>query len=140
MYQDVKGHYQFIDGRTKKTISDIKLRYTLGKVSVDILENTNNRYDQIPSQLRFMWGDASSVSGRKAKTRDPSNAFYKFPKLPYGPKADFVKARLSRDTNVLLQTTLQKINQSVPLVHLEDIERSLFMIGFDVRRESAGMF
>jgi hypothetical protein len=86
--------YAFADQEQKIAIYDSRVGAALGLIVKDFLENTNNRYDQIPSQLRFMWGDASSVSGRKAKTRDPSNAFYKFPKLPYGPKADFVKARL----------------------------------------------
>jgi len=38
-----------VDGRTKKTISDVKLKYTLGKVSVDILENTNSLSNTQPS-------------------------------------------------------------------------------------------
>lgn len=126
--------YAFADQEQKIAIYDSRVGAALGLIVKDFLENTNNRYDQIPSQLCFMWGE-----GRKAGTRDPSNAFYKFPRLPYGPKADFVKARLSRDTNVVLQMALQKINQSVPPVHLEDIERSLFMIGFDVRRKSASI-
>jgi len=128
--------YAFADTQKKIAIYDSRVGAALGFITRNFL--TNNGYDEIPPQLRFMWGDASSISGRKARTRDPSNAVYKFPKFPYGLKADFVKANLSRDTNVLLQMALSRINQSFPLVTLEEIERSLFMIGFDVRGNLAG--
>jgi hypothetical protein len=127
--------YAFADQEQNIAIYDSRVGAALGLIARIFLEDESNEYDQIPRQLRFMWGESKSKVG----TRDPSNALYKFPKLPYGSKADRVKAELSRDTNILLQMALKKINQFAPAVDLEDIERSLFMIGYDVRQKSGGI-
>lgn len=82
----------------------------------------------VPESLQFMWGGEEK--------RNPSANGYEFKKLPNSSSnknADFLRAKLSLDTNILIQMICSRINRDKEKkISSLNVERALFMIGYDV--------
>lgn len=105
-------------------IYDGRVGAALGLIARRFLENEKYR-GPVPTELAFAWGAARTP----AVNRNPSTEQYVFPRL-FGPRADKRHAWQMRQASRLLRETVKQINQSA--VTLRNLERALFMIGYDV--------
>lgn len=84
----------------------------------------------VPDQLEFRWGSSRDkhMSGQFDK-RNPSEGTLTFPSLFGVSKKDFHHAQMMREASFLLQQVAKKLKN----VSVQDLEKALFMIGYDVR-------
>jgi len=125
--------YAAADPDESIVIYDGRVGAALGLIVRIFLER--NHILTVPDDLDFMWGSSASVLAQKRKTRDPSKAPYFFKKLPNtstNPKSDFIRAALSRKTNIYLKRVSDKLRTAGIIVSPHDLEKSLFMLGYDV--------
>lgn len=105
-------------------IYDGRVGAALGLIARRFLEKEKHP-GPVPTELAFAWGAARTPS----INRNPSTEQYVFPRL-FGTKADERHAWQMRQASRLLRETVKQINQ--PAVTLRNLERALFMIGYDV--------
>lgn len=91
----------------------------------------------VPSDLAFRWGPNTKTASNKTETRDPSRDGFEFVSL-YKPSTLATNqtecwADLVRTTNRILQKVVLVLAAQGRVVNLLDLERALFMIGYDVR-------
>lgn len=126
--------YAAADSENGTVIYDGRVGAALGLFVRKMLEE--KCMHTVPDSLMFEWGPPSSLIAAKLRTRDPSVGSLKFKQLSVtsqDPNADFSRAALSRATNGLLRNAVDLINSSGIEVRSIDLERALFMIGYDVR-------
>lgn len=107
-------------------IYDGRVGAALGLIARRFLEKSKHPAP-VPSELAFAWGAAKT----KGRIRNPSTEQYRFPTL-FGARFDRRHAWQMRQASRLLRETVKQINQ--PAVTLRNLERALFMIGYDVSR------
>lgn len=105
-------------------IYDGRVGAALGLIARRFLEKEKHP-GPVPTELAFAWGAARTPS----INRNPSTEQYIFPRL-FGTKADERHAWQMRQASRLLRETVKQINQAA--VTLRNLERALFMIGYDV--------
>ena len=131
--------YAFGDKSENIAMYDGRVGAALGLLVRDYLTEINEK--TIPVSLSFRWGDPSTENAKKEKTRDPSNEIYNFEKLPNessNKASNLIRAKLSRNTNTLINKVLFLLQASGDQkASALDIERALFMIGYDVRRRQS---
>lgn len=130
--------YAAADLQRSVVIYDGRVGAALGLIARRMLEQMS--ITAIPQDLRFAWGPPSTPSAARLKTRDPSYGSLTFKKLPNSSQsktADLRRAELSRVTNILCRNVVQILNSQG--IHLQpiDLEKALFMIGFDVRTSNS---
>lgn len=126
--------YAAADPKHQIVIYDGRVGAALGLMVRRMLEE--KEIAQIPESLMFDWGPPSSVKAAKLRTRDPSSARLKFKQLPNTSQkadADLRRAMLSRRTNSLLSSVVNTLRSQNEEIQPIDLERALFMIGYDVR-------
>lgn len=112
-------------------IYDGRVGAALGLLARQFLES--RQIAGVPDALCFMWGAPQSAEQAAARTRDPSDASYRFPQLPNGARSHRVRAALSRRTNLLVREVVALLAaQGITATPLA-LERALFMIGYCVR-------
>ena len=112
-------------------IYDGRVGAALGLLARQFLES--RQIAGVPDALCFMWGSPQAAEQKAARTRDPSDASYRFLELPNGPGSHRVRAALSRRTNLLVREVVELLAaQGITATPLE-LERSLFMVGYCVR-------
>jgi hypothetical protein len=84
----------------------------------------------VPDELKFRWGGSrdNHVQGLPNK-RNPSEGTLRFPSLFTSSKKDFHHAQMMSEASFLLQQVANKLKN----VSVQDLEKALFMIGYDVR-------
>jgi hypothetical protein len=88
--------------------------------------------NEVPEFLRWGWGDGQATQKQKGR-RDPSKPGLKFPALHRTPPhADLRHAEYAWRASRLLRNVRSRLPSSSG-VKLADLERALFMIGYDVR-------
>jgi hypothetical protein len=116
-------------------IYDGRVGAALGLLVRHMLEEFS--LDCVPDPLKFEWGPPSSNKLSKLKTRDPSNSKYPFKQLPNtsnNDRSDMRRAELSRLTNTLCHRVVELLRRDGKDTAPDQIERALFMIGYDVRK------
>lgn len=96
-----------------------------------------NRQYVVPADLAFRWGPNTKTANNKTETRDPSRAGIEFVSL-YKPSTLATNqteywADLVRNTNRILKKVVLVLAAQGRVVTLLELERALFMIGYDVR-------
>ncbi|MDY0831290.1 hypothetical protein [Pseudomonas sp. SED1] len=95
---------------------------------------------QVPSDLAFRWGPNVKTQGKNIETRDPSWGPFRFLQLYRAVAGEPSPTRLWADlvqiTNRILAHVIVVLREQGHSVELLDLERALFMIGFDVRPAS----
>lgn len=92
--------------------------------------------NEIPKELAFLWGPPSSPGAAKLKTRDPSKDQYIFKMIPNNsskPTAHEIRAELTRRSSLYILEAINRIKSQEEQVAIQDFERALFMLGYDVR-------
>lgn len=122
---DVSGLVVMYDGRVGAALG-LLVRHFLSSVGVN----------SVPEDLAFRWGAPTTQKAAKLKVRDPSSGGFRFMALPNSStnaKADFIRADIARTTGRILSAVVNDLKGSGIDVSMTDIERALFMIGYDVR-------
>jgi hypothetical protein len=109
--------YAFADPEERLAIYDGRVGAALGLFVVCLCER--QKLEAVPSELAFAWHDGR---GRKNR-RNPSQGLLKFPRLGEHQLHASNMRRASR----VLNSAAQQAGCSV-----QDMERALFMIGYDV--------
>ncbi|VVP39185.1 hypothetical protein PS850_04811 [Pseudomonas fluorescens] len=96
-----------------------------------------NRQCVVPGDLAFRWGPNTKTANNKMEARDPSRDGIEFVSL-YKPSTLATNqteywADLVRNTNRILQKVVLVLAAQGRVVNLLELERALFMIGYDVR-------
>ncbi|EJL99986.1 hypothetical protein PMI23_04851 [Pseudomonas sp. GM24] len=91
----------------------------------------------VPTDLAFRWGPNTKTANQKDETRNPSQDLFIFTNL-YTTSSDIPArnrewAELVRMSSRLLWTTGKVLDAQSYTVTLSMLERSLFMLGYDVR-------
>jgi len=126
--------YAAADSQRSVVMYDGRVGAALGLITRRMLEE--QAATLVPEDLRFEWGPPSTRSAAQARTRDPSRASLSFKQLPntsQNKKADLRRAELSRVTNILCQKVLRLLKSQGITSKPIEIEKALFMIGYDVR-------
>lgn len=126
--------YAAADPTNKTVIYDGRVGAALGLLVRKMLEERS--VNNVPEDLMFDWGPPSSRKAAKLRTRDPSFGTWKFNQIPntsQNAQADKRRANLSRITNRLLSNATGLLNSAGKNVAPIELERALFMIGYDVR-------
>jgi hypothetical protein len=126
--------YAAADSQKSIVIYDGRVGAALGLITRRMLEK--QAVTVVPEDLGFEWGPPSTRSAAQARTRDPSRASLSFTQLPntsQNKKADLRRAELSRVTNLLCQKVLRFLKDQGVSSEPIEIEKALFMIGYDVR-------
>lgn len=105
-------------------IYDGRVGAALGLIARRFLEESEHP-GPVPTELAFAWGAARTPS----VNRNPSTKRYRFPSL-FRAQADERHAWQMRQASRLLRETVKRIDQHD--VTLRNLERALFMIGYDV--------
>lgn len=122
--------YAAADSEEKVVIYDGRVGAALGLLVRRLLEMVHE--PTIPCELAFRWGDSATNTG----SRNPSSKCYLFSKLPTrstSSDSDFIRASLSRHLNEIIADTILVLNRDRITVTPQQIERALFMIGYDVK-------
>jgi len=121
--------YWAADADKQIAIYDGRVGAALGLLAREFLKSKDTK--NVPSELQFRWGGSrdTHVSGQLNK-RNPSQESLRFPSLFTSARKDYHHARMMRDASFLLRGVASKLN---PKVDVHDIEKALFMIGYDVR-------
>jgi hypothetical protein len=86
----------------------------------------------VPDALAFGWGASRTRLAEGVKSeRDPGDDCYRFPRL-FGSKRDLRHAEMMRDASRLLRRVVSFDSNGRPT--LGELERALFMVGYDVSR------
>lgn len=126
--------YAAADYQRSVVIYDGRVGAALGFIVRRMLEQKSMTL--VPQDLRFEWGPPSTPSAARLKTRDPSFGPLTFRKLPnpsQSKTADLRRAELSRITNILCRNVVKLLNSQGKHLLPQELEKALFMIGFDVR-------
>lgn len=107
-------------------IYDGRVGAALGLIARDFLIERKH-CGPVPEVLRFAWGSART----SGVLRDPSAGGLRFPRL-FGTSTDLMHAILMHRASRILRHVSGKIGK--PEAMLSDLERALFMIGYDVSR------
>ena len=94
------------------------------------------KINEIPEELAFLWGSPTTAGAAKLKTRDPSKDQYIFKMIPNNsskPTAHEIRADLTRRSSLYILEAVERIKSQGEQVAIQDYERALFMIGYDVR-------
>ncbi|MNH12692.1 hypothetical protein D3C79_722430 [compost metagenome] len=83
----------------------------------------------VPDDLAFCWGGKRDDP---ADTRNPSLGRLRFSKLGYTPKQVLEWANLVRISNRILRQVVSTLRAQGQSVRLLDLERALFMVGYNV--------
>lgn len=113
-------------------IYDGRVGAALGLLARDYLYEANVS-GGVPDELAFGWG-ASRVrlaEGIKSE-RDPGDERYRFPRL-FGSKRDSRHAQMMQDASRLLRRVVSSFDSNGGPT-LGELERALFMVGYDVSR------
>jgi hypothetical protein len=84
----------------------------------------------VPADLAFLWGPPQK---RPALMRNPSTARYIFKSLNQHGINNQHRAETARSANRVLSAMLSALKAKGVLVPLTEVEKALFMIGYDVR-------
>lgn len=91
----------------------------------------------VPPDLAFRWGPNQKTPNNNVETRDPSQEGFEFINLyrssTKGPNPAEIWAGLVRVTSRILHAAIRVLAAQGREVRLLDLERALFMVGFDVR-------
>lgn len=126
--------YTAADETGNVVIYDVRVGAALGLLARRLLESLD--LNQVPSELAFRWGAPATVTAAKQRTRDPSKGKLHFECLPNpsaNPEADYTRAKLVRSTSKLLNQVVMNLAALGETVCITDLERALFMLGYDVR-------
>lgn len=126
--------YAAADEQNQIVMYDGRVGAALGLIVRRMLEEREETL--IPDGLNFRWGAPASNKARGLQTRDPSSRKLTFLQLPNTSNkndADLTRAILSKTTNLLCKIIVDKLKSKGQIVKSSDIERALFMIGYDVR-------
>lgn len=126
--------YAAADLQKNVVIYDGRVGAALGLIVRRMLEQQN--LTQIPTSLRFRWGPPSTKKAARLNTRDPSTESLIFKRLPntsQSKTADLRRAKLSKITNKLCRYVTNLLANDGTLVGSSELEKALFMIGYDVR-------
>lgn len=119
-------------------IYDGRVGAALGLLARRWLHATGRRV--VPSDLAFRWGPNTKTANNKTETRDPSLEEFVFVQLYKSsdavPNPTEAWAGLVRLTNRILQNVIRVLADQGRAVTLLDMERALFMVGYDVRYPS----
>jgi hypothetical protein len=120
--------YWAADPDKQLAIYDGRVGAALGLLVREFLKSKSVK--EVPAELQFRWGRSSNkyVPGEQ-DMRDPSQGYLQFPPLFRSTRKDYHHARMMRDASFLFQSVVRKLKNKVA-VH--EIEKSLFMIGYDV--------
>jgi hypothetical protein len=122
--------YAAADYGERVVIYDGRVGAALGLLVRRLLEMVNE--STVPCELAFRWGDSVTNIG----SRNPSSEIYLFSKLPTrstSSKSDLIRARLSKNLNEIIADTISILHRDRISVTPQQIERALFMIGYDVK-------
>lgn len=114
-------------------IYDGRVGAALGLLAKDYLKSIDH-HDAVPDALAFPWGASRGGSSGQPNKRDPSEENFVFPRL-FQSSPDRLHAEMMRDASDLLRQVAAKIVPSCT-TNLANLERALFMIGYDVSRSS----
>lgn len=126
--------YAAADPTNGTVIYDGRVGAALGLFVRKMLEEKS--IDRVPDSLMYDWGPPSSPKAALLRTRDPSFGTWKFNQLPntsQNAHADLRRATLSRSTNGLFRKIVKLVKLKDKNLQPIDLERALFMIGYDVR-------
>jgi len=120
--------YWAADPDKQLAIYDGRVGAALGLLVREFLKSKGVK--EVPAELQFRWGRSSNkyVPGEQ-DMRDPSQGHLRFPPLFRSTRKDDHHAEMMRDASFLFQSVVRKLKNKVA-VH--EIEKSLFMIGYDV--------
>lgn len=115
-------------------IYDGRVGAALGLIARDYLCSLQHQ-GPVPDQLAFGWGMSRKKYQRGQKSeRDPSEGCLVFPAL-FGVKKDKKHAEMMRNASRILCDVRSRLATSHS-VSLSQLERALFMVGYDVSRRS----
>lgn len=112
-------------------IYDGRVGAALGLLTRYLLRARNTH--EIPTDLAFRWGPPAS---RPFDSRDPSLGGYRFSSLYQGTDRDEAWAKLVRKTSQILKKAAKTLNEQGQSVSVGELERALFMIGYNVRHQA----
>lgn len=92
------------------------------------------QHQQVPHDLAFRWGPSIKTASNTRETRNPSEEGYRFSSL-YTASNDQAQrwAELVRQSSRILREVLRTVACEGSTITLTDLERALFMVGYDVR-------
>lgn len=113
-------------------IYDGRVGAALGLLARDYLYEANVS-GCVPDELAFGWGASRTRLSEGVKSeRDPGDDHYRFPRI-FGSRKDRRHAQMMRDASCLLRRVVSSFEgNSGPT--LGELERALFMVGYDVSR------
>jgi hypothetical protein len=119
--------YWAADPDKQLAIYDGRVGAALGLLAREFLKSMG--CNVVPTELKFRWGGSRDqhVRGRSNK-RNPSEDPLKFPSLFSSSKKDLHHAQMMRQASFLLKNVSGKLMN----VSVHDLEKALFMIGYDV--------
>ncbi len=91
---------------------------------------TTKKLTHVPADLAFLWGPPQRGP---AEMRNPSTTHYVFKSLNQYGVSDQQRAEAARRANRVLSSMMARLKVIKVSVALADIEKALFMIGYDVR-------
>lgn len=109
---------------------DGRVGAALGLLARIYLEKCGEKIVQ--QELPFRWG--RPASGPIAK-RNPSLGGFVFAELPYPSsdrRASLIRAELVRVTGQIIRQAVEKLRDQNITVSIQEFEKALFMIGYDV--------
>lgn len=117
-------------------IYDGRVGAALGLLARDYLDSIQHD-GPLPPELAFRWGASRSRNGVQGQNgRNPSRGDLRFPAL-FGANPDLAHAEMMRRASGVLKRVALLIDQESSEV-FRQLERSLFMIGYDVSRRGLG--
>lgn len=113
-------------------IYDGRVGAALGLLARDYLYEANVS-GGVPDELAFGWGASRTRLSEGVKSeRDPGDDRYCFPRI-FGSKRDRRHAQMMRDASSLLRRVVNSFERNSGPT-LAELERALFMVGYDVSR------
>lgn len=126
--------YAAADSEKAIVMYDGRVGAALGLLVRTMLEQRG--IHSLPGCLAFRWGPSAAPRAAEERTRDPSTEKYRFQQLPHSStvaQADKIRAELARSTNRICWAVCNRLAARGVNVAPPEIERALFMIGYDVR-------
>jgi hypothetical protein len=121
--------YWAADDAEQLIIYDGRVGAALGLLAREFLRSQGNYI--VPEELKFLWGASRGIyiPGLQNK-RNPSEGSWTFPALFSPSRNDFRHAIMMKRSTYLLVQVAKLLG---PKVSVLDIEKGLFMVGYDVR-------